>query len=553
MATRGTISTPSRTRQKQQREVLNAAERAAVQSLLSFGGKENDCTCQPFLKALETAQEAFKVEKRSRSYRKHFTINYRVLLPDAERRYRADLLPHRTRISSEFRGIWVNGETYELSEDTIQSAEALRGSWAELMAHLQLLQRSNPASWPPKSDFKKVLARFDSAWANFEECYVMELERIQAHARQIVLDCIEHERNMLRMEKSCPECSTLASGVDDVVTGKSFFCVCMEQRSNAEYRQEVAKLVECMCRLNSLANTKGKGRSDLSTDILWDAMAIVSDSSDSTERQGGERLAVNVGKSFQRFRWYLRLASLCIEKIDPHLANNHGLVDHLVDWEESWELAAKYMKNSQMLGEISQVFGHLKQADHGMVKMMEDCDADFCLGLPRLVWLRFLKSPKTHFELLQSFLPPRFPDASEVGSEGEMKAIMEPCITDSGVQELMQKYSHVKNELMKQVQLETEKEANGALSQAGLDEVEHLLARQAFIGLNCEELCKACGKEVTTLQAAASDLMHSLEKLSMELQRCQPQTWNQYMAVIMQRITPEQQGPRQISMHTFRV
>ena len=49
----------------------------------------------------------------------------------------------------------------------------------------------------------------------------------------------------------------------------------------------------------------------------------------------------------------------------------------------------------------------------GLIKMAEDCDPDFCLCLPRLVWLQFLmhhaqQHDSEHVQLLHHFLPHRF-------------------------------------------------------------------------------------------------------------------------------------------------
>ena len=49
-------------------------------------------------------------------------------------------------------------------------------------------------------------------------------------------------------------------------------------------------------------------------------------------------LATDVVDSFSAMREYLREVELCLERVDPHLCNNAGLVARLVDWEESWEV-----------------------------------------------------------------------------------------------------------------------------------------------------------------------------------------------------------------------
>ena len=143
------------------------------------------------------------------------------------------------------------------------------------------------------------------------------------------------------------------------------------------------------------------------------------------------------------YRWYYAACIIvCIKAV-------------ALQWEESW--VHRTWRTPRCLGRSLKcsVTWKLKQADHGMAKMIM-----WCWLSPRPLQARLAAVPEvsnksfwTAGSLLQSFLPERFPDAPEVGSAGEMKAIMEPCITDSRVQvlELMKKYSHVKNELMQQV------------------------------------------------------------------------------------------------------
>ena len=44
-------------------------------------------------------------------------------------------------------------------------------------------------------------------------------------------------------------------------------------------------------------------------------------------------LPEDVVGSFEAMRRYLREVKKCLERVDPHLCNNVGLVARLVDWE----------------------------------------------------------------------------------------------------------------------------------------------------------------------------------------------------------------------------
>merc|ERR1719265_2696915 len=386
---------------------------------------------------------------------------------------------------------------------------------------MALLERCKTSAWPRKCELRTFLSTFDTVWANFEESYITELEHVQTQARQIVNNCIKHERNLACMqEEESYGCWQAAKE-----EGSKVHCVNVDMRSNERYRQEMDRFVQCICKLNSVANSKGKGRADLGVNILWDAIAVLFNSPD--QQQGGESLAVNVGRSFQR----IRCVSQCVERIDPHLANNEGLVRHLVDWEESWEVAGKYMVNSQMLAAICNVAVVFRQEDPGLAKMMEECDAEFCLGLPRLVWLQFLKCQRMHLGLLQHFLPHRFPGEGEMDNHSDPAMGAIECIPDAELNDLTERYDFACRELVNRLRSKTQRCDIGDFGT-----VEQLLARQAFIGLNCEALG---GHEVEltpelrqAAQAIVSDLMHALEKWSIELQRHCPERWNQYMAVV---------------------
>eukprot|EP00913_Durusdinium_trenchii_P024944 g23412.t1 len=60
-------------------------------------------------------------------------------------------------------------------------------------------------------------------------------------------------------------------------------------------------------------------------------------------------LAKDVLDSFTAMREYLREVGRCLERVDPHLCNNVGLVARLVDWEESWEVGTRYVQQEKML------------------------------------------------------------------------------------------------------------------------------------------------------------------------------------------------------------
>merc|ERR1719440_2444697 len=107
-------------------------------------------------------------------------------------------------------------------------------------------------------------------------------------------------------------------------------------------------------------------------------------------------LAADVVESVEAMCKYLRQAGRCLERVDPHLCNNSGLVDRLVDWEESWEVGAKYVRDAPLFDAIRDTVAEVNKSQElspTLQEMFEDCDAELFLVLPRLVWLYFRAVP----------------------------------------------------------------------------------------------------------------------------------------------------------------
>lgn len=505
-------------------DTLTATEEAAVGHLANAHGEllvdgnrvttkseEAYAACSSFLSALDTASRTLRVEAASRSYRSQFTINYRALYPDEERNYRVDVLEASAEQSAV---IWVNGEKFEFSAVVMACAETLSRQWAETG---KILERWRCNRKPTKSEIKGALRGLDSAWASFEHRYIEELIAIEEKARALVVDSIQHEKVLQKMEASSKN-----------------------SQHSPEYREERSKLIKCICKLNSVANFKRKGRDDLSADILDDALALMETCENSpadpkeweVDLSAAKGLAIDVVESYSHMRYYLRDISHCLERVDPHLCNNIGLVSRLVDWEESWEVGCKYVQNKQMLRALCDLVRYLRRVEkieEGLAKMIAECDVEFILCLPRLVWLRFLSDPSRHHELLRSLLPHRF--ACEGSSSSS-----ERC-WDEDMAAVINLYNRVHNLLVDQV---------------GADTMQKFLVQRVVTGQNCEDFyqfliekeCRdACKKSV-------EDLMHDIEKYSIELQRHCPEDWNQYMALTVQCFANGQPKHRE---HQFRV
>jgi len=287
-----------------------------------------------FLSKLEAAADALRLPVAPRGYRTGFSVNYRALFPDGGRHYRVDILEasldyHQT--------IWVNGDKFELSEAAVGFALDLQRGLAMLGSLLGLCRAaaSGVRPSPPlsvRSELAAALTSVDTAWAGFESKYIADLIAIEDQARQLVVRAVEAEQRLRRCEAM------------------------QHQDGSPELAEEHAharrKLVEQIAKLNAVANHKRKGRDDLSCDILESALQVLKssdaskavESSSSSSSSAAQVLADDIVGAFEAIRKYLREVNLCLERVDPHLCNNNGLVARLCDWEDSWEVGGRYVK-----------------------------------------------------------------------------------------------------------------------------------------------------------------------------------------------------------------
>jgi hypothetical protein len=80
-----------------------------------------------------------------------------------------------------------------------------------------------------------------------------------------------------------------------------------------------------MCKINAVANTEGKGRDDLDSQILEEAEGIIRKVTEQ-QSQSIRLLAEKIRTVFQKFRMLLRKYENNIELVDPQLRNNPDLV-----------------------------------------------------------------------------------------------------------------------------------------------------------------------------------------------------------------------------------
>mmetsp|Transcript_106373 Transcript_106373/g.339467 ORF Transcript_106373/g.339467 Transcript_106373/m.339467 type:complete len:532 (+) Transcript_106373:35-1630(+) len=507
---------------------LSSSEQVAVQDLMvgrsellpaqdgtgAFDVKSDDgyAACTNFLARIEAASQALGVEIGPRGYRVKFSANYRALFPDHNRHYRVDVL----EASVDQQEIWVNSERYELSPEAIEQAQRLQSSWLDIVV---VLDRWNSAAAttregrgacataprPEKFELTTALFVFDTAWAHFEERYISELIAVEEKARQLVVRPVALEAQLLASElaPATPEAAAL------------------EQQ-----------LVLHIAQLNAVANFKRKGRDDLGCDILDAARAElrVTPSTSGCGREAARVLAGDVIASYKAMRGYFRKVGQCIEHVDPHLCNNAGLVARLVDWEETWELGARYVKSKPLLDAVCDTVDEIKAAQRlapELTAMIEDCDVELFMVLPRLVVLCFLDKPlRERTALVRSLLPHRFAPLVE----GDSKALTLDI-------ELKAVYDRFK-ETMAMLTASPPSGFSGS-SWAARHGAWEAIVRQAVVGEEAQapQACFESTAAAAERNKAIADLLNGVERWSLELQRHCPEDWNQCSAVLVHCLT----------------
>ena len=160
-----------------------------------------------------------------------------------------------------------------------------------------------------------------------------------------------------------------------------------------EYRRTREALVKQIGQLNSVANSEGKGREDLSVDILLAAEGIMRRVSPNQSR-AVRNLAEQIRNSFMNVRYLLRKYDQNIEIVDPQLKNNPELVEALLSYESSWEKGKAYFINGKICSQLihfSQVIEATSEKYKEFEEQIEYRDADIFLTIPCLLILKSLE------------------------------------------------------------------------------------------------------------------------------------------------------------------
>lgn len=152
------------------------------------------------------------------------------------------------------------------------------------------------------NEIRQILEEFDENWVEYEKLYVVELMLIEQDARRFIQEAIDIEREISSAE------------VRERAKGK-IMVECTEHNKNRK------KFVDILNKINSVANSEGKGRDDLEAEILLQAEGICRRISHS-QSKAVRKLAETIKKSFADLRQLMRKYGENIEGVDPQLKNN---------------------------------------------------------------------------------------------------------------------------------------------------------------------------------------------------------------------------------------
>jgi hypothetical protein len=330
--------------------------------------EEGQRACKKFLNQIERMTEVFKVPTAPRTYRGDFSKAYRVLYKEGSLCYLTEILDSaQERIPH----LWVNSEKYVFSREVLEAGAHLFSNFMRLQHILRDLynrvceETSDGSVCQITQEIATTLRQFDTKWVEFEQFYVLELMLIESDARRYITQSIDLEKELHLLE----------------IREKSVGRMVIESEEYHECRRQLVRLVG---QINAVANIEGKGRDDLTVDILVYAESILRRSS-SGQSRAVLHLSNQIRTAFTNIRSLLRRYEQNIEIVDPQLRNNPELVEALNLFESTWEKGKTYFLNRKRFEQVvffSNFVESLAEKYSSFSEQIECRDAELFLSLP---------------------------------------------------------------------------------------------------------------------------------------------------------------------------
>lgn len=333
-----------------------------------------------FLKSIQHLCTAMNISRADRSYIERFSKAYKILYKEDDTIY----LPEIFDSAQEgYLHLWVNGEKYVFSEDVLKSGKELNEAFYTLKAdlsyfddHLKHKIESNEHFREVKSHLNKFLENFDRIWTTYEKNYILELMVIENDSRRYVQNAISAEKELSLIEGTPLDQTNSTEGKD------------------TKLREATSHLLECIWKINSVANTNGQGRDDLNYEILEAVkkrkkeVDALNKDTELNQKTPFDQIHENIHVTLANIRILLSKYSENIEVVDPQLKNNSELVEAITDFENVWSKGKMYLLEDSKFWcfiVMSQYITHLVSDYPEFKSQVEWRDYEIFMTIPSLI------------------------------------------------------------------------------------------------------------------------------------------------------------------------
>ena len=341
-----------------------------------IGTDEGNEICQEFLNQIEILMKSMDIKGQDREYRKKFTKAYYLLFEENKLCFLSEIFDSAQENTSY---IVVNEEKYYFSEEVLNYGNDLYVSFCALITLLIdsiKMIKDKIISFDINKildNIKSCLIEFDLKWVRYEEKYINELIIIEEKARKLITEGIKIENEITNYENKSK------------VKGKLLI-------NDKKYNELRTKLILNILKINQIANINGKGRSDLSSEILFRAEKVLVTVSEN-QSKGMRNLALKIKNALYVIRQLFRKFSKNIEGVDPRLSNNKDLSKYLLYFESKFELGKTYLLDNQKYNQLlafSQIIEIIceKYNKYSIRDLIENNDPCIFVSLPSILLLK---------------------------------------------------------------------------------------------------------------------------------------------------------------------
>ena len=341
-----------------------------------IGTDEGNEICQEFLNQIEVLMKSMDIKGQDREYRKKFTKAYYLLFEENKLCFLSEIFDSAQENTSY---IVVNEEKYYFSEEVLNYGNDLYVSFCALITLLIdsiKMIKDKIISFDINKildNIKSCLIEFDLKWVRYEEKYINELIIIEEKARKLITEGIKIENEITNYENKSK------------VKGKLLI-------NDKKYNELRTKLILNILKINQIANINGKGRSDLSSEILFRAEKVLVTVSEN-QSKGMRNLALKIKNALYVIRQLFRKFSKNIEGVDPRLSNNKDLSKYLLYFESKFELGKTYLLDNQKYNQLlafSQIIEIIceKYNKYSIRDLIENNDPCIFVSLPSILLLK---------------------------------------------------------------------------------------------------------------------------------------------------------------------